>query len=170
LEITTCLKRGEIEVVTRYEPDAQDAYDAFAQIVAERHADTLFSSDGSTIDELVAQALAGHKIATAESCTGGLLAARLTDRPGSSDYVKGGFVVYSDEAKVSDVGVGITGIAGPDGGTEEKPVGLVWLTVAGPGAGAPLTRSVNLPGGRPDVRDRATTVAMHMLLRALETP
>jgi nicotinamide-nucleotide amidase len=201
LEITTCLKRGEIEVVTRYEPDAQGAYDAFAQIVAERHADTLFSSDGSTIDELVARALAGHTIATAESCTGGLLAARLTDRPGSSAYVKGGFVVYSDEAKVSevgveqelienygavsqevaealaqgacsrlgtDVGVGITGVAGPDGGSEEKPVGLVWLTVAGPGDDALLTRSVNLPGGRPDVRDRATTVAMHMLLRALQ--
>jgi nicotinamide-nucleotide amidase len=203
LEITTCLKRGEIEVVTRYEPDAQDAYDAFAQIVATRHADTLFSSDGSTIDELVAKGLAGHAIATAESCTGGLLAARLTDRPGSSDYVKGGFIVYSDEAKVAeagveqelierhgavsqevaealaegarshlqtDVGVGITGIAGPDGGSEEKPVGLVWLSVAGPRKDALLTRSVNLPGGRPDVRDRATTVAMHMLLRALETP
>jgi nicotinamide-nucleotide amidase len=203
LEITTCLKRGEIEVVTRYEPDAQDVYDAFAQIVAERHADTLFSTDGSTIDELVAKCLAGHTIATAESCTGGLLAARLTDRPGSSDYVKGGFVVYSDEAKVTevgvelelikkhgavsqevaealaigarsglqtDVGVGITGIAGPDGGSAEKPVGLVWLSIAGPGEDALLTRSVNLPGGRPDVRDRATTVAMHMLLRAFETP
>jgi nicotinamide-nucleotide amidase len=202
LEVTTCLKRGEIEVVTRYEPDAQEAYDAFAQIVAERHVDTLFSSDGSTIDELVARALTGHTIATAESCTGGLLAARLTDRPGSSAYVKGGFVVYSDEAKASevgvdpdlikkhgavsqevaealaegarsrlrtDVGVGITGIAGPDGGSEEKPVGLVWLTVAGPGEGedALLTRSVNLPGGRADIRDRAGTVAMHMLLRAL---
>jgi nicotinamide-nucleotide amidase len=131
-----------------------------------------------------------------------LLAARLTDRPGSSAYVKGGFVVYSDEAKVAevgvepdlinqhgavsqevaealaegarsrlgtDVGVGITGIAGPGGGSEEKPVGLVWLTVAGPGdgEGASLTRSVNLPGGRADIRDRAGTVAMHMLLRAL---
>jgi nicotinamide-nucleotide amidase len=200
LEITTCLKRGEIEVVTRYEPDAQAAYDAFAQIVATRHADTLFSSDGSSVDELVAKLLAGHTIATAESCTGGLLAARLTDRPGSSAYVKGGFVVYSDEAKVAelgvdagliercgavsqevaealaegarsrlqtDVGVGITGVAGPDGGSEEKPVGLVWLSIAGPGKDEPVTRSVNLPGARADVRDRATTVAMHMLLRAL---
>jgi nicotinamide-nucleotide amidase len=200
LEITTCLKRGEIEVVTRYEPDAQDAYDAFAQLVAERHADTLFSSDGSSIDELVARALAGQTIATAESCTGGLLAARLTDRPGSSAYVKGGVVVYSNDAKIelagverqliekhgavsqriaealaegaraaleAGIGVGITGIAGPDGGSEEKPVGLVWLSIAGPGERAPTTRSVNLPGGRADVRDRATTVAMHMLLRAL---
>jgi nicotinamide-nucleotide amidase len=199
LEVTTCLKRGEIEVVTRYEPGAAGAYDALQALVAERHADTLFSTDGSTIDDLVARALAGHRIATAESCTGGLLAARLTDRPGSSEYVKGSLVVYSNDAKTAlagvdaaliervgavsqevaealaagarerlgaDIGVGITGIAGPGGGSEEKPVGLVWLSVAGPGEG-PMTRSVNLPGGRADIRDRAATVAMHMLLRAL---
>ncbi len=200
LEVTTCLKRGEIEVVTRYEPDAEATYEALAALIAERHADTLFSTDGSTIDELVAQVLAqGHTIATAESCTGGLLAARLTDRPGASDYVKGGLVVYSNEAKVSladveqelierhgavsrevaealaagarerlhaEIGVGITGIAGPDGGTEQKPVGLVWLSIAGPGEQL-TTRSVNLPGGRADVRERSTTVAMHMLLRLL---
>ena len=66
----------------------------------------------------------------------------------------------------ADVGVGVTGIAGPSGGTEEKPVGLVWLSVSGPGE-ARMTRSVNLPGGRADVRDRATTVAMHMIRRML---
>jgi len=186
--------------VTRYEPDAQATYEALAKLIAERHADTLFSTDGSTIDELVAQVLAqGHTIATAESCTGGLLAARLTDRPGSSDYVKGGLVVYGNEAKVSlagvdselieqhgavsqevaealaagarerlhaDIGVGITGIAGPGGGSELKPVGLVWLSIAGLGEQL-TTRSVNLPGGRADVRERSTTVAMHMLLRLL---
>ncbi|HEX4482870.1 MAG TPA: competence/damage-inducible protein A [Solirubrobacteraceae bacterium] len=202
LEITTCLKRGEIEVVTRYEPGAEGAYEDFAEIVSERHAETLFSSDGRTVDEIVAGLLAKRKctIATAESCTGGLLAARLTERPGASAYVKGGLVVYGDAAKTAlagvdaglieahgavsrevaealargarerlaaDVGVGITGIAGPDGGSEQKPVGLVWLSVAGPGEGDPITRSVNLPGGRADVRDRSTTVAMHMLLRAL---
>jgi nicotinamide-nucleotide amidase len=199
LEITTCLKRGEIEVVTRYEPDSEGTYEAFAKIVAERHADTLFSDDGSTVDDQVAALLQGHTVATAESCTGGLLAARLTDRPGSSRYVKGAIVAYSNDAKVAqagvpaelierygavseevaqalaegardrlhaDIGIGVTGIAGPEGGSEEKPVGLVWLTVAGP-AGATRTRSVNLPGGRADVRDRATTVAMHMLRRAL---
>ncbi|HTZ85546.1 MAG TPA: CinA family protein, partial [Solirubrobacteraceae bacterium] len=64
------------------------------------------------------------------------------------------------------IGVGITGIAGPGGGSEEKPVGLVWLSVAGPGEES-MTRSVNLPGGRVDIRDRAGTVAMHMLLRVL---
>jgi nicotinamide-nucleotide amidase len=199
LEVTTCLKRGEIEVVTRYEPDAEDAYEAFAQIVAERHADTLFSQDGSSVDEQVAAMLKGRTIATAESCTGGMLAARLTDRAGSSAYLRGAVVAYSDDVKVAqagvsaelierhgavsaevaqalaegvrerlatDRGVGVTGIAGPGGGSEEKPVGLVWLTVAGPGE-AIMTRSVNLPGARADVRDRATTVAMHMIRRAL---
>jgi nicotinamide-nucleotide amidase len=107
LEITTCLKRGEIEVVTRYEPDAEGAYEDFAEIVAERHAETLFSSDGRTVDELVAALLLerGLSIATAESCTGGLLAARLTDRPGSSAYVRGALVVYADDAKTALAGV-----------------------------------------------------------------
>ncbi len=202
LEVTTCLKRGEIEVVTRYEPDAEGIYEDFAEIVAERHADMLFSTDGSTVDELVARLLRerGATIATAESCTGGLLAARLTDRPGSSDYVRGGLVVYSNDAKVAlagvdaglieahgavshevaralaagarerlaaQIGVGVTGVAGPGGGSAEKPVGLVWLSIAGPGE-REATRSVNLPGGRADVRDRSTTVALHMLLRALQ--
>ena len=167
----------------------------------ERHADTLFSDDGTTVDDQVAALLAerGWSVGVAESCTGGLLAARLTTRPGSSDYVRGGLVVYSDEAKTAlagvgaelierhgavsvevvhalaagarsalgaEVGVGVTGIAGPGGGTPEKPVGLVWLSVQAP-AGASLTRRVDLPGGREDVRDRSTTVAMHMLRRLL---
>jgi nicotinamide-nucleotide amidase len=212
LEITTCLKRGEIEVVTRYEPGAEDAYDAFAALVRERHADTLFSEDGSSVDVQVARLLRGEagdgegalsagprSIATAESCTGGLLAARLTDLAGASDYFRGAIVAYADEVKVTqagvapelieahgavsaevsealadgararlgaDVGVGVTGIAGPAGGTEEKPVGLVWLSVAAEGKDR-ITRSVHLPGGRADVRDRATTVAMHLIRRAL---
>ncbi len=213
LEVTTCLKRGEVEVVTRYEPPGEGAYRDFTEIVRERHGDTLFSEDGRTIDEIVAGMLLGEAggaartIATAESCTGGLLAARLTDLPGSSDYVRGAIVAYANDVKVSaagvpaelierhgavsqevgealargarerleaDVGVGITGVAGPGGGTEEKPVGLVWLSVAvgapgaaGGGEAELLTRSVNLPGGRADIRDRATTVAMHLVRRAL---
>jgi nicotinamide-nucleotide amidase len=67
----------------------------------------------------------------------------------------------------ADVGVGITGIAGPSGGTPEKPVGFVCFSVAGPGDGQHLTRSVTLPGSRADIRDRATTVAMHLVRRAL---
>jgi nicotinamide-nucleotide amidase len=205
LEITTCLKRGEVEVVTRYEPQEQEVYEAFEQVVRSRHADTLFSDDGSTVDDQVAELLRGkdgdptQTIATAESCTGGLLAARLTDPPGASDYVKGGIVVYANDAKVAqagvpaesierhgavsaevaralaegaraklgaDVGVGVTGLAGPGGGTEEKPVGLVWLSVVRADA-EPLTRSVNLPGSRADIRDRTTTVAMHLIRRVL---
>jgi nicotinamide-nucleotide amidase len=201
LEVTTCLRRGEIEVVTRYEPPAQRHYDALVDLVRERHADTLFSDDGRSIDALVADGLRerGWTIATAESCTGGLLAGRLTELAGSSAYVLGGLVVYANEAKVAladvdpeliarlgavstevaealadgarsrlgaDVGVGITGIAGPDGGTEDKPVGLVCFSVAGPD-GTRLTRSLQLPGGRFDVRDRSTTVALHLVRRLL---
>jgi len=202
LEITTCLRRGELEVVTRYEPSAEPAYDAFAAVVRERHAGALFSTDGSTVDEQVATLLreAGWTIATAESCTGGLLAGRLTDRGGSSDYVQGGLVVYSNEAKTAlagvpadliarvgavstevaealadgartrvgaNVGVGITGIAGPGGGTPTKPVGLVCFSVAGPD-GRRITRSARLPGSRTDVRERSTTVAMHLVRRLLQ--
>ncbi len=201
LEITTCLRRGEVEVVTRYEPAAQVAYERFAATVRERHADTLFSDDGRSVDELVADALraSGRTIATAESCTGGLLGARLTERGGSSDYALGGLVVYSDAAKAAlagvdpaliarvgavspevaealadgarsalgaDVGVGITGIAGPGGGTEEKPVGTVCFSVSTE-AGERLTRTVHLPGSRADVRDRSTTVALHLVRRVL---
>jgi nicotinamide-nucleotide amidase len=205
LEVTTCLKRGEVEVVTRYEPAAEGTYEALASVIRERHADTLFSEDGGTVDRQVANLLRGdgsrqpRTIATAESCTGGLLAARLTELPGSSDHVLGGIVAYSDDVKVAhvglahdlieqhgavsaevaealaagaasrlgaDVGVGITGVAGPGGGSEQKPVGLVWLSVVVAGS-EPMTRSVNLPGGRADVRDRSTTVAMHMIRRAL---
>jgi len=199
LEITTCLRRGEIEIATRYEPPAEPSYDAFVDFVRGRHPDSLFSDDGSTIDEQVAALLTGRTIGVAESCTGGLMAARLTHRPGSSAYFKGGLVVYSNEAKVAlagvdpdlierygavsaevadaladgaierlgtDVGVGITGIAGPGGATPEKPVGLVCFSVRAR-EGDRLTRSVNLPGGRADVRDRATVVAMHLIRRLL---
>ncbi|MDQ6607800.1 MAG: nicotinamide-nucleotide amidohydrolase family protein, partial [Actinomycetota bacterium] len=134
-----------------------------------------------------------------ESCTGGLMSARLTERPGSSAYFAGGAVVYSNQAKSeivrvdpelierfgavstevaealaegaanrfdADIGIGITGIAGPDGGTEEKPVGLVCFSVVLRGGGR-ITRSARLPGGRADVRDRSTTVALHLLRRLL---
>src|SRR5258705_6516765 len=108
LEVTTCLKRGEVEIVTRYEPSAEQDYEALEELVAARHRETLFSRDGSTVDEQVAALLRGSRsperpprtIATAESCTGGLLAARLTELAGSSDYVQGGIVAYSDEAKI----------------------------------------------------------------------
>jgi nicotinamide-nucleotide amidase len=66
----------------------------------------------------------------------------------------------------ADIGIGVTGIAGPGGGSEEKPVGLVWFSVFGP-SNTSLTRSVRLPGGRADVRERAALVSMHLLRRLL---
>jgi nicotinamide-nucleotide amidase len=203
LEVTTCLRRGEVEIVTRYEPQDAEVYERLAALVRERHADTLFSDDGTTVDEQVLRRLseAGETIAVAESCTGGLVAARLTDLPGSSSVVRGGLVVYSNDAKVAlagvdpelidrvgavsqevavaladgaraalsaDVGVGVTGIAGPAGASAEKPVGLVWLSVSRRD-GRRLTRSVHVPGERADVRDRATTVALHLVRRLLLT-
>jgi nicotinamide-nucleotide amidase len=198
LEVTTCLRRGELEVVTVFEPAAAGAYAAFEDAIRERHGDTLFSTDGATIDEVVARLLAGRTIATAESCTGGLMAGRLTDLPGSSAYVLGGLVVYSNAAKTelagvpaelierhgavspevagvlaagarervgAEIGIGITGIAGPGGATPGKPVGTVCLCVAT--ADAAEAETVHLPGSRADVRDRTTTVALHMLRRLL---
>jgi nicotinamide-nucleotide amidase len=197
LEITTCLRRGELEVATVFAPSDAGVYSAFEQELRARHGDVLFSADGATIDEIVAGLLEGRTIATAESCTGGLMAGRLTDRAGSSAYVLGGLVVYSNEAKVAlagvpaelierhgavspevaaalsagarerlgaDIGIGITGIAGPGGGTPAKPVGTVCLSIST--ASDSQDRTVHLPGSRSDVRDRTTTVALHML-RAL---
>jgi nicotinamide-nucleotide amidase len=203
LEITTCLRDGELEIVTRFGAHSQRAYEDFAAIVGDVYGETLFSDDGRTIDDLVAEMLLerGLTIATAESCTAGLLVARLTERPGSSAYVIGGIATYANEAKEdlvgvpaeliervgavsaevaeamargvrerlgADIGVGITGIAGPDGGTPDKPVGLVHLCVAS--ADRLVAREVNIPGGRSDVRARAVMVAMHLIRRALEDP
>lgn len=199
LEITTCLRRGELEIVTRYEPRDDAAYRALVDFLRERYPRELFSEDGALIDEQIAALLAGRTIATAESCTAGMLAARLADRAGSSAYLVGGVVSYSNEAKVdllgvdaeliaahgavsepvaiamaqgalsrfgADTAVGITGIAGPGGGSDEKPVGTVCFSVALAGR-EPLTRTLRLPGNRSDVRERATTVAMHLLRREL---
>jgi nicotinamide-nucleotide amidase len=199
LEITTCLRRAEVEVVTRWEPPAQAAWDAVRDLIAERHERTLFSTDGSTIDEQVAALLAGRWAAVAESCTGGLMSARLTERPGSSEYFAGGVVSYSNEAKrdllgvdpdliarhgavslevadamadgalarfEADTAVAITGVAGPGGGTEAKPVGYVcWAVKAA--HGGKLVRDARLPGDRAEIRDRSTTVGMHLLRRVL---
>jgi len=202
LEITTCLRRGEVEMVTRYEPHAADAYARLSHFLREKHGQQIFSEDGSTVDEQVARLLAGRRIATAESCTAGLLAGRLTDRAGSSEYVMGGVVAYSNEAKANllgvdaaliekhgavsepvaeamaagalqrfdaDTAVAITGIAGPGGGTPEKPVGTVCFTVALVD-GRKDTRTLRLPGNRSDIRERSTAVAMHLLRRVLTKP
>jgi competence/damage-inducible protein CinA-like protein len=198
LEITTCLRDGELEIVTRFAPSAQQAYDRLGAVLAEDYGDTVFST-GPTLDDLVSGGFAdrGLTVATAESCTGGLLAARLTERPGSSAWVLGGVTAYANSAKEqlldvpaevlaehgavspevavalaegararfgADIGVGITGVAGPGGGTPDKPVGTVHICVAGPD-GTEL-RALRLPGSRAAVRERSVTRAMH-LLRAM---
>jgi nicotinamide-nucleotide amidase len=201
LEITTCLRRGELEIVTRYEPESAEAYQALVALLRERHGAALYSEDGTTVDQQVAALLAGHRIATAESCTAGLLAARLADIPGCSDYFAGGVISYSNESKAellnvdpvliaeygavsepvvdsmvtgalhhfgADTAVAISGIAGPGGGTPEKPVGTVCFAVRA--GSVSVTRTLRLPGDRSDIRERATTVAMHLLRRALTGP
>ncbi|MGZ8802315.1 MAG: competence/damage-inducible protein A [Mycobacterium sp.] len=202
LEITTCLRRGELEIVTRYEPQYTRAYADLMTVLRDRHPREIFSEDGALVDDQIAGLLDGRSIATAESCTAGLLAARLTERPGSSAYVAGGVVAYSNTAKAellgvdstlieehgavsepvadamargalqrfgADTAVAITGIAGPGGGTPTKPVGTVCFAVAlAQGTEClSVTRTTTLPGNRTDVRERSTTVAMHLLRRAL---
>jgi competence/damage-inducible protein CinA-like protein len=201
VEGTICAREFEIHVDLVVEPGAEERADAFEAALAQRLGEWLFSRDERRIEELVLSLAAarGLRLATAESCTGGLVAARLTDVPGSSASFVGGVVAYADEAKraeldvaeqllaehgavsaevaaamaegarrrlAADVAVAVTGIAGPEGGTPEKPVGLVFLHAAGPDGA--LARMLDLPGAREQVRVRATVTALH-LLRALLT-
>ena len=198
VEITTCLRRGEIEIDVRYRAEAAPAAEAVRSGLAERHGRHLFSLDGETIDSQLARRLQGRTLALAESCSAGLLAARITNLPGASVYFAGGVVAYSNEAKAellgvdpalieahgavspevaeamsrgalerfgADIAISITGIAGPDGGSEEKPVGYVCFD-ARLADGAAIARQPVIPGGRDDIRERSALVSMH-LLRAL---
>jgi nicotinamide-nucleotide amidase len=200
LEITTCLRRSELEIDIRHRAGAEAVRDELVEEIATRHAQQLFSRDGSTLDAQVAALLRdrGLAIGTAESCTGGLLAGRLTDLPGSSAYVAGGVVAYSNAAKTAllgvpaalierhgavspqvalamaegalqrfgaNVGCGITGVAGPGGGTEAKPVGYVCVCVSAPSG--VRARDVVLPGDRTEVRERSVALAMHLIRRQL---
>jgi nicotinamide-nucleotide amidase len=200
LEITTCLRRGELEVEVRHRPGAEEAAERLVDGIVARHEHFLFSRDGSTIDEQVAGLLRdGRRVGLAESCTAGLLAARLAEPPGASQYLAGGVVAYSNEAKTellgvpaelierhgavspevaeamadgalarfeASLGVGITGIAGPEGGTKEKPVGYVCVCVKVPG-GPTLARDPVIPGDRVEIKDRACTLALHLMRRLL---
>ncbi len=182
---------------------AADAWaaDAFEAVMAAGVGDALFSRDGASVDEVVARALiaAGQTVAVAESCTGGLLGGRLTGRPGSSEYMRGGVIAYDNAVKRSlldvperilvvngavsaecaqamargaqralgaDWGLSITGVAGPGGGTPEKPVGLVYIGVAGPGDTLGHTRQQR-GGDRAAIRDRAVAGALHLLRRSV---
>jgi nicotinamide-nucleotide amidase len=195
VEITTCLRKGEIEIDVRYRAEAAPVAEAVRAGLAERHDRHLFSLDGETIDSQLARLLQGRRLGLAESCSGGLLAARITDLPGASTYFAGGVVAYSNEAKAemlgvdseliekhgavsaevaeamsrgalerfdADVAVSITGIAGPDGGSEEKPVGYVCFD-ARLADGTGIARAPVIPGGREDIRERSALVAMHLL-------
>ncbi len=199
LEITTCLRRGELEVDVRHRPGAEDARERLVHGIVERHRPFVFSLDGSRIDDQIAELLGGHTIALAESCTAGQLAARIAEPPGASAYLAGGVVAYSNEAKSellgvpaeliaehgavspevaeamadgaierfgADLGVGVTGIAGPDGGTKAKPVGYVCICVRS-SSGQILARDPVIPGDRVEIKDRAGTLAMHLIRRLL---
>jgi competence/damage-inducible protein CinA-like protein len=195
VEITTCLRRGEIEIDVRYRDEAEAVAEAVREGLRERHERHLFSLDGETIDSQVAKLLKGRRLGLAESCSGGLLAARITNLPGASEYMRGGIVAYTYEAKEellgvdpqllkdkgavspevaeamaigalerfgADVAVSITGIAGPTGGTEEKPVGYVCFN-ARLADGTSIARDPVIPGGRDDIRERSALVGMHLL-------
>lgn len=198
IEITTCLRKGELEVDLRWRQGGEEIADRVREGLAARHGRRLFSPHGKTVDELLGQDLKGRRLAVAESCTAGMLAARITDLPGASAYFSGGAVTYSDQAKSdllgvdpeliekygavsgqvaeamargalerfdADIAVSITGIAGPGGGSEEKPVGYVCFHAL-TREGASLSRDPVIPGSRADIRERSTLAAMH-LLRAL---
>ena len=200
IELTVLAKPGDVRVVLFDRGAGASGLDEALEAIAAAVGEPCYSTDGSSLAEVViARArAAGLTVATAESCTGGLVGAALTDVPGSSAAYVGGVVSYSNEAKVTllgvdpgliaacgavsdavaramaagardslgaDVAVSVTGIAGPDGGSADKPVGTVWFGVAGPdGVHAQLRRFV---GDRATVRERATSTALDLLRRAL---
>ncbi len=201
VEATICAREFEIHVDLVVEPGAEERAEALEAGLSERLDRWLFARDERAVEELVLSlaGAGGLRLATAESCTGGMVAARLTSVPGSSATFVGGVVAYADEVKHAeldvseellaehgavsaevaaamaegarrrlgaDVAVAVTGVAGPGGGTPEKPVGRVYLHAAGPDGFA--ARMLDLPGEREQIRVRATVTALH-LLRALLT-
>ena len=199
VDATICAREFEIHVDLLVEPGAEERGEALEADLAKRLEPWLFARDERHVEELVLSLTAarGLRLATAESCTGGMVASRLTGVPGSSASFVGGVVAYADDVKRgelgvpeellaehgavsaevaaamadgvrdrlgADVAVSVTGVAGPDGGTSEKPVGRVHLHASGPDGS--LTRTLDLPGEREQIRVRATVTALH-LLRAL---
>lgn len=197
LVVGVCARPGELEVTVR---PPGPAAEGFVDALEARFPGAIFSRDGSRVEQVVGRMLmaAGATMGTAESCTGGLVGARLTEVPGSSGWFAGGVIAYSNEVKQSSLGVpgetlrahgavsepvaramaegarqaigcdwaiGITGVAGPGGGTPDKPVGLVYVAVAGPGGTS--VRELRLHGDRERVRLRASTIALHLLREAL---
>ena len=201
VETTICARDFEIHVDLVVEPGAEARGDELVSALRRPLERYLFSEDERTIAEIVLELCRARKLrlATAESCTGGLVAVRLTDVPGSSDVVLGGVVAYANEVKVAElgvpaelleehgavsgevaaamaagvrtrlgaeVGIGVTGVAGPGGGSKEKPVGLVHFHVSAPDG--EVGRELSLPGDRDTIRARATVASLH-LARAVLT-
>jgi len=201
VEATICARDFEIHVDFIVEPGAELRADALEAAFVEPLAEYLFGRDERSVQELVLEQCRarGLTLGTAESCTGGLVAARLTSVPGSSDVFHGGVVAYDNDVKEAllgvpadllaahgavssevagamahgarkqlgvDVAVSVTGVAGPGGGTPEKPVGLVFFHVAGP-AGETSLR-FEIPGEREWIRARSAVVALHLVRRLLE--
>jgi nicotinamide-nucleotide amidase len=200
VEVTTCLRGGELVTDVRHRPGAEEAAEALRAGLKQRLGRFTYTETGESIEEVVFRLLGGRTIAVAESESGGLLAGRLTLRPGSSKWFAGGVVSYSNESKTkvlgvdptlieqhgavspevaeamadgalerfdADVACAVTGIAGPDGGTDEKPVGYVCFC-GKTAAGEKLARDPVLPGGRTDVRERSVVVALHLVRYLLE--
>jgi nicotinamide-nucleotide amidase len=201
VEVTICAREFEIHVDLVVDPNAAARADALEAELGARLEKWVFSRDERSVEEHVlalAQAR-GLTIATAESCTGGLVAARLTRVPGSSESFVGGIVAYANQVKTAELGVpeallaehgavsaevaeamaegarrrlgaavavAVTGIAGPGGGTEEKPVGLVHIHVSGPDGSR--ARTLDVPGDREQIRARAAVTALHLLRQFLE--
>jgi len=200
VEATICARDFEIHVDLVVERGAEARADVIASALREPLERYLFSEDERSIADLVLGLCRdrGLRLATAESCTGGLVAAWLTDVPGSSDVVAGGVVAYADDVKrdalgvparlleqhgaVSaevaaamaagvrerlgvDVGIATTGVAGPGGGTEAKPVGLVHLHVST--SFDEQGTEFSFPGDREAIRTRATVAALHLTRRLL---
>lgn len=201
LEVTICARSFEIHVDLTAEPGAEERLVDLETALTERLGRFLYSSDGRGVEEIVLDRCRelGWSLATAESCTGGLVAAGLTAIPGATDVVAGGIVAYANEVKVAelavpeelirrhgavsaevaeamargarerlgvDVAVSVTGVAGPGGGTEEKPVGLVYFHVETPEASRGGTFS--FPGDRDSIRRRSVVASLHLVRRLLE--
>jgi len=198
VEATICARDFEIHVDLVVEPGAEAHADALAARLEESLAAFLYGRSEEPV-ELLVLALCrtrGLSLATAESCTGGMVAERLTSVPGSSDVFVGSVVAYADAVKErelgvpahvlrqhgavsaetaasmaagvrtrleADVGVAVTGIAGPGGGSIEKPVGLVYVHAAGPSG--ELAVDFSFGGDRETIRRRATVTALHLVRR-----
>ena len=202
VDVTICARDFEIHVDLFVEPGAEPRAEHIVEALRRNLGGYLFGEDERTIAELVLALCRarGLTLATAESCTGGLVAARLTSVPGSSDAFRGSVVAYANDVKEESLGVpadiierfgavsaesaeamargvrdrlgvdlavAVTGVAGPGGGSEEKPVGLVFAHAIGPDG----ERSVRteLPGDREMIRGRATAASLHLVRRLLES-